>query len=111
MGYNGWRGSAGLDTLCRPSSMYEWVFEGGSAVRDILVKSGWWIAQSPDDVYEGARVSCEKPPPPSALDCDRNVKPCLFDVFEDPCEYHDLADQYPNVSKDFRICFLLFNQK
>ncbi|GIX73977.1 uncharacterized protein CEXT_409801 [Caerostris extrusa] len=55
-----------------------------------------WIADNPNDVYKQLRVICEKPPPKRALACQPTKKPCLFNITDDPCEYMDLADQYPD---------------
>lgn len=80
-----------------PRSMYQRVFEHGGTIRDILIGKGWWIAKSPDEWYERNRVSCAQPPPKEALKCDPAVKPCLFNITADPCEYVDLADKFPHV--------------
>ncbi|XP_077515182.1 arylsulfatase B-like isoform X2 [Amblyomma americanum] len=31
--------------------------------------------------------------------CDSTVAPCLFDIIEDPCEYHNIADEKPEVTR------------
>ncbi|GIX76987.1 arylsulfatase I [Caerostris darwini] len=93
--YNSWYGPSGFESV-NMSSSFEWVFKNGSVVKDILVEKGMWIADNPNDVYQQLRVICERPPPKRALACQATKKPCLFNITDDPCEYMDLADQYPD---------------
>uniref|UniRef100_A0A182QC13 Sulfatase N-terminal domain-containing protein n=1 Tax=Anopheles farauti TaxID=69004 RepID=A0A182QC13_9DIPT len=34
--------------------------------------------------------------------CNPLRKPCLFDIINDPCEMHDIADEYPRLMRDIR---------
>ncbi|KAF8791977.1 Arylsulfatase B like protein [Argiope bruennichi] len=97
--FNVWLGPSGLENFNGPTT-YEWVFKNGSVVRDVLLKMGLWIVEDPDDVYENLRITCEQPPPKEAFECDPLVKPCLFNVTADPCEYYDIADQNPDAVKE-----------
>ncbi|XP_014789497.1 arylsulfatase J [Octopus bimaculoides] len=46
------------------------------------------------------RVNCGGPKPPDAFhNCDDFKKPCLFNIASDPCEYHNVADQNPEILK------------
>ncbi|CAM1330993.1 Uncharacterised protein g10442 [Pycnogonum litorale] len=45
-----------------------------------------------------ARLECG--PRPTKPTCFAWNRPCLFDNSKDPCEYHDLADLYPNTVKN-----------
>ncbi|GIY55891.1 uncharacterized protein CDAR_96051 [Caerostris darwini] len=62
-----------------------------------------WIAGNPNDLYKQLRVICERPPPKTAFTCQPTKKPCLFNITDDPCEYMDLADQYPDEFRNFSI--------
>ncbi|KAG8195028.1 hypothetical protein JTE90_008199 [Oedothorax gibbosus] len=97
LNYDSWYGPSGFE-YGTPDSMYQWVFKSGSPVRDILQKNGWWIVNDPDaQLYEKAKVTCQEPPPEYVSNCRPDVKPCLFNITEDPCEYKDLADQHQDV--------------
>ena len=43
-------------------------------------------------------------PPTNATACRRRRRSsvCLFNIADDPCEYHDLADRHPGVVRDLR---------
>ena len=44
-------------------------------------------------------------PTPSAeilFRCDPNMKPCLFNIARDPCEYEDLADSLPEIVEELK---------
>lgn len=94
--YNLWLYPNGIDEFDFPAS-YDWVFKNGSVVRDILVDNGMWIAQNPDDTYQRLLTNCIRPPPDYAYNCKPEIKPCLFNITADPCEYSDLADAYPEL--------------
>lgn len=97
-GLDSWYGPSGVE-YGQPPSMYEWVFERGSPVRDILQRNNWWIGKDPDaELYGRARIACGQPSSSSASDCKPEVKPCLFNITADPCECTDLANQYPEAS-------------
>ncbi|XP_049292803.1 arylsulfatase B-like isoform X1 [Anopheles funestus] len=34
--------------------------------------------------------------------CNPLIKPCLFDIINDPCEMHDLADEHPKKLREIR---------
>jgi len=40
--------------------------------------------------------------PPAVDTCDPSKAPCLFDVFSDPCEHHDIAGEHPDVVQALR---------
>lgn len=40
---------------------------------------------------------CGPRPENASLGCRPGVKPCIFDVESDPCEYHNLAEKKPEV--------------
>ncbi|CAL1279724.1 unnamed protein product [Larinioides sclopetarius] len=94
--YNFWYEPSGLKAFDTPTT-YDWVFKNGSIVRDVLQEMNRWIVKSPDDVYQNLRLTCEQPPPKKASLCDPSIKPCLFNITADPCEYYDIADQHPDT--------------
>ena len=53
-----------------------------------------------------ATVTCASKP---VNDCNPLIKPCLFDVINDPCELNNLADKYPNIVKTLSTRLLEFN--
>ncbi|XP_070567143.1 arylsulfatase I-like isoform X2 [Ptychodera flava] len=44
-----------------------------------------------------AVVHCGKKPANASTNCQPKQKPCLYNVILDPCEYHNIAEQYPDV--------------
>ena len=40
-------------------------------------------------------VECSDIPKNASSNCQVDKKPCLYDVEKDPCEFYNLADQYP----------------
>ncbi|GBN73448.1 Arylsulfatase J [Araneus ventricosus] len=98
-GFDFWYGPSGLDNFTEHTS-YDWVFKESSPVEDVLRENGMWIAQDPDEVYQRNRIKCKKPVPEEAYSsCKPTEKPCLFNITEDPCEYVNLADIYPDMVK------------
>ncbi|XP_050072048.1 arylsulfatase B-like [Anopheles maculipalpis] len=47
-----------------------------------------------------ARVNCGNAIPTKR--CNPLVKPCLFDIINDPCEMHDISSQYPRKLREIR---------
>ncbi|XP_070567117.1 arylsulfatase I-like isoform X2 [Ptychodera flava] len=47
-----------------------------------------------------AVVHCGKKPANASTNCQPKQKPCLYNVILDPCEYHNIAEQYPDVVND-----------
>ncbi|CAL1278121.1 unnamed protein product [Larinioides sclopetarius] len=98
-GFDFWYGSSGLEGFTEHSS-YDWIFKNGSPVENVLRKTGMWIAQNPDEVYQRNRIKCQKPVPEKAYSsCKPTEKPCLFNITDDPCEYVNLADKFPDMVK------------
>lgn len=46
---------------------------------------------------EDLEVKCAVPPP-STPTCNAKEEPCLYDIISDPCEYYNIAAQFPEVS-------------
>ncbi|XP_077994636.1 arylsulfatase B-like [Glandiceps talaboti] len=44
-----------------------------------------------------AVVNCGVKPANASTNCKPTKKPCLYNVIDDPCEFYNLADQYPDV--------------
>ncbi|GIX69452.1 arylsulfatase B [Caerostris darwini] len=96
VGFDRWFGPSGLENFDGPTN-YEWVFKNGSIVGDILMETGMWIADDPNEIYDQLRITCEKSLPETAFNCDPIKKPCLFNITDDPCEYKDLPDDNPEI--------------
>ncbi|GFR27245.1 arylsulfatase B [Trichonephila clavata] len=47
-------------------------------------------------------VKCGKVIPPSKSTCKPKEAPCLFDIDDDPCEYYNIAEQYPDVTEQLQ---------
>ncbi|GFT97981.1 arylsulfatase B [Nephila pilipes] len=45
----------------------------------------------------GAEIECKPKSDNASSNCKPAIKPCLFDVVEDPCEYYNLADDHPQI--------------
>ncbi|XP_077515180.1 arylsulfatase B-like isoform X2 [Amblyomma americanum] len=50
-----------------------------------------------DGVLYSKPLECESVHALPRTACDSTVAPCLFDIIEDPCEYHNIADEKPEV--------------
>ena len=46
---------------------------------------------------KNAVVNCSGEPPVTPAEC--REKPCLFNIEDDPCEYYNVAEKYPDVLK------------
>lgn len=55
-------------------------------------------------------VHCGKRPPDFYTNCDFLHRPCLFNITADPCEYHNVADQYPNIVEELLYIIDKYNQ-
>ena len=42
-------------------------------------------------------VECGAVPPTAKTSCNVGVKPCLFNITADPCEFNNLADHHPDM--------------
>ena len=60
------------------------------------------------EIRRQVEVVCGKPPPTATCFPLRN--PCLFDIREDPCEYHNLADSSPQVVQELLHLLHRFNE-
>ncbi|XP_076368527.1 arylsulfatase B-like isoform X1 [Tachypleus tridentatus] len=49
--------------------------------------------------HSPAEVKCGPKPANASKNCQLHKAPCLFNIVEDPCEYHNLANQKPEVMK------------
>ena len=45
-------------------------------------------------------IQCGSKPVNASNNCDAKKTPCLFDVVKDPCEYHNIASEHPEVVKE-----------
>ena len=74
----------------------------------------WWIkpneyAAKMDAIFQElgrtpllphpAIVQCGEKPKNASTNCDVKKSPCLYDISKDPCEYNNLANEFPNVVK------------
>ncbi|GBN53577.1 hypothetical protein AVEN_201414-1 [Araneus ventricosus] len=95
-GIESWSGHRVLEDMRQPESMDEWVYKNGSTTRDILLQLGSYLPKVPDAWREEAEVRC-KGSPETSNECSPSVKPCLFNITEDPCETTNIADLYPEI--------------
>ena len=52
---------------------------------------------------------CGIKPPHAKTNCVVNVKPCLYNITADPCEYHNLADAKPEIVKNLYNQMVAYN--
>ena len=64
-----------------------------SDLRDILQSMGRPVKEASTPYI----VNCGPKPPDAAINCNVSVRPCLYNITADPCEYHNLADQMPEA--------------
>ncbi|CAL1279748.1 unnamed protein product [Larinioides sclopetarius] len=93
-GIESWSGIRVLEGVWQPESMDKWVYKNGSTTRDILLQIGLYLPRVPDAWREKAEVHCGGSPATSN-ECQPALKPCLFNIAEDPCEITNIADLYP----------------
>lgn len=93
-----WYGPSGREDV-NPYSMDTWVWRNGSVVKSIFEKSGNWLLKIPDTWRKNAIVNCgkRKNPPHGNGGCNPTRAPCLFNIENDPCEYHNIANHYPKI--------------
>ena len=54
-------------------------------------------------------LNCESLETATIVSCDYTTEACLYDVVQDPCEYRNIAEEYPDIV-DFLLAKLaLFN--
>ncbi|GBN69993.1 Arylsulfatase B [Araneus ventricosus] len=95
-GMESWSGLRVLEGVWQPESMDKWVYKNGSTTRDILLQLGSYLPKVPNAWRLRAEVRCTGTPAISN-ECSPAVKPCLFNITEDPCEITNVADLYPEV--------------
>lgn len=86
--WNGWYGPSGREPNdavdIRDSRSYQTISK--------LKGPKWTTNVTPAEVKCGAK--------PLKTGCEAWRNPCLFNIAKDPCEYHNLADVYPNVVQE-----------
>ncbi|XP_002741217.1 arylsulfatase I-like [Saccoglossus kowalevskii] len=60
-------------------------------------KNGTNLTKQFGSDHRGIIVHCSSVPPVAYKNCDPKQKPCLYNIKNDPCEYYNLADEYPDV--------------
>ena len=81
----------------------------------VASRSGWYprpgLADSSrsfsNTPLKNAVVNCSGEPPVTPAEC--REKPCLFNIEDDPCEYYNVAEKYPDVLK--KLLSVLENYK
>ncbi|CAG2102209.1 unnamed protein product, partial [Medioppia subpectinata] len=51
------------------------------------------------DVLSDSIIDCGPKPANASINCKPDIDLCLYDVRSDPCEYHNVANKYPQVVK------------
>lgn len=73
-----------------------------------MAKVGVKLPRNLLELRSDAEVICRERPP-EAIDCAPLRSPCLFNIEEDPCEYNNLAEKYPEVVEDMLNLLDLYN--
>ncbi|XP_076067131.1 arylsulfatase B-like [Oratosquilla oratoria] len=76
-----------------------------AAVKTVIPKAFRNLAE----IRKYAEVSCGPVPPEPALHCIDPSTPCLFHIPSDPCEYHDLAEVYPDIVRELHSRLQSYN--
>ncbi|CAG2162866.1 unnamed protein product [Oppiella nova] len=62
------------------------------------------------DILRDGILDCGVKPVNASTNCRPDIDLCLYDVKADPCEYHNVADKYPEVVKELWHKLLAINQ-
>lgn len=67
-----------------------------------LFKTDLWevfhqLGRSPEKRELRVQVKCGPVPSDVQTNCKSWIKPCLFNITADPCEYHNLAEKHPKI--------------
>ncbi|KAK2715585.1 hypothetical protein QYM36_010237 [Artemia franciscana] len=93
--YNGdwdkWFGPSGRDNFTIDWKHYKKLIADSDTAKS-LARIGARFGHF-DKIVSQANVKCSNPPDIS--NCKPKVKPCLFNIERDPCEYEDVADKHP----------------
>merc|ERR1712168_1580039 len=55
-------------------------------------------------------IECGERPPDADINCNVTQKPCLYNITNDPCEFHNLADTKPDVLRSLLDFVETFNK-
>lgn len=55
------------------------------------------------------KIECGIIPQNATTNCDPEKKPCLYHIPSDPCEFHNIADQHPDVVKQLMDILSTYN--
>ncbi|XP_077994398.1 arylsulfatase B-like [Glandiceps talaboti] len=50
-----------------------------------------------EDLDSPLVIDCGQRPDDALQNCQPNIKPCLFDISKDPCEFNNLAESQPDI--------------
>lgn len=64
----------------------------GSSTKLLLQRRGWKVSE-----VKRYQVECGPRPENSTTNCQPLKRPCLFNITNDPCEYHNIADEHPKI--------------
>jgi hypothetical protein len=77
------------DTVAAPEDMFQ------TELRQILTELG----RTPEQHQLPVQVQCGPVPSNVTTNCKSWIKPCLFNITADPCEYHNLSKEQPGILK------------
>ncbi|XP_030369146.1 arylsulfatase I-like isoform X2 [Scaptodrosophila lebanonensis] len=106
--WDGWYGPAGE----RSPKHYDWQHVAKSQAGKALKAIKMFPSQAEQQrLRAGATVNCNlnKTYVQQGTECKPLLAPCLFNVRDDPCEYYNLAGQYPDVLKSLQAELAHFN--
>jgi len=55
------------------------------------------------------KIECGPIPANASMNCDPEMKPCLYHIPSDPCEFHNIADQNPDIVQELMALMSKYN--
>ncbi|XP_071831480.1 arylsulfatase J-like isoform X2 [Apostichopus japonicus] len=75
--------------------------------------SGWYPPEGENNEHEklpkASVVYCPPIPANASTNCDPAKKPCLYHIPNDPCEFYNLADMYPDILSELMDRLRFYN--
>lgn len=60
-------------------------------------------------MFSPLKIECGPIPVNASTNCDPEKKPCLYHIPSDPCEFHNIADQNPDIVQELMALMSKYN--